>query len=92
MATKSTEKKFVAKKSIILEFGKNEKDTGSTEVQIALMTQKIAQMTHHFNQFKKDHNSKRGLMRLIGRRKRLMKYLKDTNPEKYAVLTKKLDI
>jgi small subunit ribosomal protein S15 len=80
------------KKSVIKEYQKNEKDTGSSEVQIAIMTQKIANLTEHFKSFKKDNNSKRGLVRIIGRRKRLMRYLKKVNPESYANLTKKLGL
>ena len=93
MAAKTADKKLLLdKKTLITDFGKNEKDTGSTEVQIALMTLKIAQLTEHFKKFKKDNNSKRGLLRLIGRRKRLIRYLKDTNPESYTNLEKKLGI
>lgn len=84
--------KVADKKSVIKEFAKNEKDTGSSEVQIALMTQRIAKLTEHFKSFKKDNNSKRGLVRIIGRRKRLMRYLKKVNPESYASLTKKLGL
>jgi small subunit ribosomal protein S15 len=80
------------KKSVIKEYQKNEKDTGSSEVQIAIMTQRISNLTEHFKSFKKDNNSKRGLVRIIGRRKRLMRYLKKVNPESYAALTKKLGL
>lgn len=80
------------KKSVIKEFAKNEKDTGSSEVQIAIMTQRIASLTEHFKKFKKDNNSKRGLVRIIGRRKRLMRYLKRVNPESYSALIKKLGL
>ncbi len=77
------------KKTMMGKFAKHEKDTGSAEVQIAVITQKINNLTEHFKQFKKDNNSKRGLLRLIGRRKRLMRYLQATNPEIYhTVLTK----
>ena len=77
------------KKTIIGKFAKHEKDTGSSEVQIAIMSQKINNLTEHFKQFKKDNNSKRGLLRLIGRRRRLLRYLQATNPTGYHnVLTK----
>lgn len=84
--------KIADKKSVIKEFGKNEKDTGSSEVQIAIMTKRIADLTEHFKKFAKDNNSKRGLVRIIGRRKRLLNYLKKTNPDSYAALTKKLGL
>lgn len=80
------------KKEQIQKFAQHEKDTGSCEVQIAIMTQKIANLTEHFKAFKKDNNSKRGLMRLIGRRKRLLRYLHANSPERYSALTKKLGI
>jgi small subunit ribosomal protein S15 len=80
------------KKTVIQKFAKHEKDTGSTEVQIAIMTQKIAHLTEHFKLFKKDNNSKRGLMRLIGRRKRLMRYLQKISPERYNAISNKLGI
>ncbi len=80
------------KKTVIQEYAKHEKDTGSTEVQIAIMSQKIAHLTEHFKVFKKDNNSKRGLMRLIGRRRRLLRYLQKVSPERYHNLAKKLGI
>jgi small subunit ribosomal protein S15 len=80
------------KKTLVKQFSRHEKDTGSAEVQIAVMSQRIAHLTEHFTQFKKDNNSKRGLMRLIGRRKRLMRYLERTNPENYKALMKKLGL
>lgn len=80
------------KKAVIKEFAHHAKDTGSAEVQIAIMTQKIASLTKHFQQFKKDNNSKRGLVRLIGRRKKLLRYLKQTSLERYSQLSSKLGI
>jgi small subunit ribosomal protein S15 len=71
------------KQKIIVKYGKDEKDTGSTVVQIALITQRIKDLTEHFKVNKKDHNSRRGLRKLIGRRRRLLNYLKKTNLEKY---------
>ncbi|MEW5815955.1 MAG: 30S ribosomal protein S15, partial [Spirochaetota bacterium] len=64
------------KQAIIKEFGENEKDSGSTEVQIALLTTRIKELTEHFAIHKKDHNSRRGLLKLVGQRRRLLKYLK----------------
>ncbi len=80
------------KKKVITDFSRHEKDTGSPEVQIALMSERIKNLTEHFKNFPKDNNSKRGLLRLIGRRKRLLRYLEKTDPLKYAEITKKLGI
>jgi small subunit ribosomal protein S15 len=80
------------KKTVIQKYQKHEKDTGSPEVQIAVMSQRIASLTKHFIAFKKDNTSKRGLVRIIGRRKRLLNYLKKISPERYHAVVKKLDI
>ncbi len=80
------------KQTIIKDHGTNEKDTGSTEVQIALLTARIADLTEHFKVQKKDHNSRRGLLKLVGKRRRLLKYLKRTELDKYRVLIKTLKI
>ncbi|MCX7820983.1 MAG: 30S ribosomal protein S15 [Brevinematales bacterium] len=80
------------KKKVIGNFSRHEKDTGSTEVQIALMSERIKNLTEHFKNYPKDNNSKRGLLRLIGRRKRLLRYLEKTDPLKYEEITKKLGI
>lgn len=80
------------KKEIMKSFSRHDKDTGSPEVQIALMTQRIAKLTEHFKKFPKDNNSKRGLLRLIGRRKRLLQYLMRKNPSKYRELISKLEL
>jgi small subunit ribosomal protein S15 len=80
------------KEKIIKEFGKNEKDTGSTEVQIALLTQRIRQLTEHFKENKKDHNSRRGLIKLVGHRRRLLKYLQMENQDHYRDVLKKLKL
>ncbi len=71
------------KEQAIKQFGKNEKDTGATEVQIALLTKRITQLTEHFKQNAKDHNSRRGLMKLVGQRRRLLKYLQGEDQERY---------
>ena len=78
--------------SIIRKFGKNEKDTGATEVQIALITERINQLTGHCKQFKKDKSSQRGLLILVGQRRRLLKYIQRTNLEKYRSLIKELGL
>ncbi len=80
------------KEKVIKEFGKNEKDTGATEVQIALLTQRITQLTEHFKENKKDHNSRRGLMMLVGQRRRLLKYLQREDQEQYKKILKSLKL
>lgn len=80
------------KKGIIENFKKHEKDTGSAEVQIALLTQRINRLSEHFAVHKKDHSSKRGLLRLIARRRKLLNYLKRTDKERYFQILKKLNL
>jgi small subunit ribosomal protein S15 len=71
---------------IIEEFGKHESDTGSPEVQAALMTERIAYLTEHFRTHKKDHHSRRGLLILVGKRRRLLNYLNRQDVERYRSL------
>jgi small subunit ribosomal protein S15 len=78
--------------SIIAKFGKNEKDTGATEVQIALLTERINQLTGHCKQFKKDKSGQRGLLILVGQRRRMLKYIQRTNLEGYRKLIKELGL
>ena len=78
--------------SIITKFGKNEKDTGASEVQIALLTERINQLTGHCKQFKKDKSSQRGLLILVGKRRRVLKYIQRTNLEKYRSIIKELGL
>ena len=80
------------KKEIVKKYGANEKDTGSVSVQIALMSQKINELTEHLKSNKKDFATKRGLLMMVGKRKRLLSYLKDNNLEGYRELVKKLGI
>lgn len=80
------------KKEIIKKYGENEKDTGSTAVQIAMMSQKITELTEHLKINAKDFATKRGLLMVVGRRKRLLSYLKDRNVNEYRELIKKLGI
>ena len=82
----------VAKKEIIDQFKIHEKDTGSSEVQIALLTTRIKYLTEHFQTHKKDHHSRRGLLKLVGQRRRLLNYLKKKDAEKYRTLIKELGI
>ena len=80
------------KKDIIKDFGKNNTDTGSTEVQVALLTKKINELSEHFKTHKKDHHSRRGLLGMINNRRKLLKYLKGKNEEGYQDLIKKLGL
>jgi small subunit ribosomal protein S15 len=78
--------------SIVTKFGKSEKDTGASEVQIALLTERINQLTEHCKQFKKDKSSQRGLLILVGKRRRMLKYIQRTNLEKYRSILKELGL
>ncbi len=80
------------KQEVVIKFGANEKDTGSSEVQIALLTKRINQLTEHFQVHKKDHNSRRGLLKLVGQRRKLLKYLKRINLEKYRSILEQLNL
>ena len=80
------------KSEIVTKFGKNEKDTGNTKVQIALLTERIAQISAHLKQAPKDHHSRRGLLKLVGQRRRLLNYLMRKDLEAYRALIKKLGI
>lgn len=70
----------------------HDNDSGSPEVQIALLTEKIRQLTEHFRTHKTDHHSRRGLLRMVGRRRRLLDYLKGTEVERYRALIKELGL
>ncbi|TVR59124.1 MAG: 30S ribosomal protein S15 [Spirochaetaceae bacterium] len=80
------------KRAVVQEYGKDEKDSGRTEVQIALLSQRITELTEHFRVHKKDHHSRRGLLMLVGQRRRLLDYLKKNNLEGYRELIQKLGI
>ena len=80
------------KKEIVKDFGKNNTDTGSTEVQVALLTKKINELSEHFKIHKKYHHSRRGLLGMINNRRKLLKYLKGKNEEGYQELIKKLGL
>ena len=80
------------KQEIVKEFGKNAQDTGSSAVQVAMMTQKIAELTEHLKSNKKDFATKRGLLMMVGKRKRLLAYNKSQNLDEYRELIKKLGI
>jgi small subunit ribosomal protein S15 len=80
------------KTEIIKEFQRTEGDTGSSEVQIALLSKRIGDLTEHLKIFKKDHSSRLGLLKLVGQRRRLMRYLKRTNRASYIKLIAELNI
>jgi len=80
------------KQAIIAEYGNDEKDSGSPEVQIALLTQRIKDLTEHLKTHKHDHHTRRGLLKLVGQRKRLLNYLKKKDIEGYRELIAKLGI
>ena len=80
------------KQEIIKKFQKNEKDTGSAEVQIALQTSRINYLTEHFKTHKKDHHSRRGLLKLVNQRRKLLDYLKQKNPDQYKLILKELNL
>ncbi len=80
------------KSGIVAEYGKDASDTGSTEVQIALLTKRIEDLTEHFKTHKKDHASRRGLLKMVGSRKRLLNYLRSNNLESYRSLIAKLGL
>ena len=80
------------KKKIIEEHKKHDGDTGSPEVQIALLTERIVDLTEHFKTHKKDYHSRRGLLKLVGRRRKLLDYLKKKDIERYRAIIKKLGL
>lgn len=81
-----------AKAKTIDTFKTHEKDTGSADVQIALLTQRINHLTEHLQGNKKDHSSRRGLLMMVGQRRRLLDYLHDTDLARYQTVTKKLKL
>ena len=80
------------KKDLVKEFGSSDKDTGSTEVQVAILTKRINTLSQHFKTNQKDHHSRRGLLGMINNRRKLLKYLKGKDNKKYAELIKKLGL
>ena len=80
------------KQDIIKEYGKSDTDTGSTEVQVALMSERINHLTEHLKDHKKDHHTRRGLLMLVGIRKRLLEYLQNQDINRYRELIDKLGI
>jgi small subunit ribosomal protein S15 len=80
------------KREIAAQFGAGEQDTGSTKVQIALLTERINHLTQHLREQSKDHHSRRGLLMLVGKRRRLLDYLKHKDAQRYSDLIKRLNI
>ncbi|MDO5740713.1 MAG: 30S ribosomal protein S15 [Ornithinimicrobium sp.] len=83
---------IAVKAQIMKDYGQTEGDTGSPEVQVALLTQRILDLTEHSREHKHDHHSRRGLLLLVGKRKRLLRYLQDTDIERYRALIKRLGL
>jgi small subunit ribosomal protein S15 len=80
------------KSEIVKKFGEKDGDTGKTEVQVALLTERIKYLTEHLKTHKKDHHSRRGLLKLVGQRRRLLRYLQKTDIMRYRKLIEELGI
>ena len=81
-----------AKPDIVKKYRTHDKDTGSPEVQVALLTNRIAYLTEHFQSNAKDHHSRRGLLQMVGRRRRLLEYLRNEDPNRYHKLIESLGL
>ena len=81
-----------AKQQTIAEYGKSETNTGATEAQVALITARINDLSEHFKVHTKDHHSRRGLLKLVSRRRRLLSYLRRTQPDSYKALIQSLGL
>jgi small subunit ribosomal protein S15 len=81
-----------AKKNVISKYRVHKTDTGSPEVQVAILSERILQLQDHFKTHLKDHHSRRGLLSMVARRRRLLNYLKNENPERYKALIQRLGI
>ena len=80
------------KKRVIEDFQRRESDTGSTEVQVALLTERLNELSEHFKAHEKDHHSRRGLLKIVSRRRRLLSYLSANDFERYQALIKRLGL
>jgi small subunit ribosomal protein S15 len=80
------------KAALVEKFGREEGDTGSPEVQIALLSERITYLTEHLQMHKKDHASRRGLLKLVGQRRRLLDYLRRKDPERYRAILEELGL
>ena len=81
-----------AKANIIAEYGRGNADTGSPEVQVALLSARITELTEHFSEHKKDHHSRQGLLKLVNQRRKLLDYLKDKDQDRYRDLITRLGL
>jgi small subunit ribosomal protein S15 len=81
-----------AKREIVGKYGRDQNDTGSTEVQVALLTARINELTEHLREHRKDHHSRRGLLMLVGQRRRLLGYLQRSDVERYRRLIRELGL
>ncbi len=81
-----------AKREIVTKYGRDPNDTGSAEVQVALLTARINELTEHLRDHKKDHHSRRGLLMLVGKRRRLLKYLQSSDIDRYRALIQELGL
>jgi small subunit ribosomal protein S15 len=80
------------KEAAVKTFGANDKDTGATEVQVALLTSRVEELTEHFKRHPKDNNSRRGLLMIVGQRRRLLAYLRKRNLTKYREIIERLNL
>ncbi|HEX7070375.1 MAG TPA: 30S ribosomal protein S15 [Rhodothermales bacterium] len=77
---------------LVTQFGKNDQDTGAPEVQIAIFSKRITELTEHLKRHPKDHSTRRGLLKMVGKRRRLLNYLMDRDIERYRSIIKQLGI
>lgn len=80
------------KKTIIKDYARDKSDTGSPEVQVAILTERISNLTEHFKEHKRDNNSRRGLLKLVNQRRRLLDYLRSRDEERYKALIERLGL
>lgn len=80
------------KKKVIAKYAKHQKDTGSAQVQIAILTKRINELTEHLKEHRKDNHSRRGLLLMVGKRRKLLNYLKNSKPEIYEEVIKGLEL
>ena len=81
-----------SKSEIIKEYSRGDRDTGSAEVQIAILTKRITELTEHFKEHKKDHHSRQGLLKMVSKRRKLLDYLKKDKQDRYAEIIKSLGL
>ncbi|NNJ66062.1 MAG: 30S ribosomal protein S15 [Xanthomonadales bacterium] len=81
-----------AKQGIVAEYARKEGDTGSPEVQVALLSKRIAELTEHFGEHKKDHHSRQGLLKMVNKRRKLLDYLKSKDQDRYRELISRLGL